>query len=60
MRKKYLRLIEKTSDRVGCDFSFSGCCYCSDWGTQSGAGFYASEMGKTWRMVIRKNITLVR
>ena len=25
----------------------------------SGAGFYACEVGKTWRMVIRKNITLV-
>ena len=25
----------------------------------SGAGFYACEVGKTWRMVKRKNITLV-
>ena len=25
----------------------------------SGAGFYACEVGKTCRMVIRKNITLV-
>ena len=31
----------------------------SDCGSPSDAGFYASEVGKTWRMVIRKNITLV-
>ena len=34
-------------------------CYRSDFGSPSGAGFYACEVGKTWRMVIRKNITLV-
>ena len=33
--------------------------YRSDCGSPSGAGFYAYEVGKTWRMVTRKNITLV-
>ena len=33
--------------------------YRSDCGLPSDAGFYACEVGKTWRMVIQKNITLV-
>ena len=33
--------------------------YRSDCALPSGAGFYACEVGKTWRMAIRKNITLV-
>ena len=27
--------------------------------SSSSAGFYACEVDKTWRMVIRKNITLI-
>ena len=48
------KVIKANRHRGGCETLI-----CSDCGSPSGAVFYASEVGKTLRMVIRKNITLV-